>query len=477
MRPSGRAGRVGDGRGPGGLGTHAVVVGASVAGLLAARVLADQVDRVTVLEQRPPPGPGVSLAPQGRFPHVVLGSGAIELERLLPGFAAELAARGAQVGTPSSGRWWNGGYRATGGPAARERAMTVPLASRGLIETLLRERVAATPGIELGYGVKVAGLAGSARRVTGVRLGTGAEGAGLAADLVVDASGRQSPLVGWLEALGVAPPTVEQVAVDLTYAVTFVEPPAWPLGPGITYAVSQNLPPEWPRFGLALAVEGGRWAVLVGGYHGDRPPVDPDGFRAFAASLPAPDLTQVLAAAPAVGAIHTYRFRSSQRRRFERLRRLPAGLVPLGDTICSFNPLYGQGMSVAALQARALDRLLARYGPRDLPPRAAVRAFARVVDNPWQIAAGADFAYPETTGPRPPGGALVAGYLDRVLAATTADYTVNLAMSRVQHLLAAPSSLFRPPTVVRVLRAASSGRPAVAGVAQPAPPSAHEPAT
>jgi 2-polyprenyl-6-methoxyphenol hydroxylase-like FAD-dependent oxidoreductase len=416
----------------------------------------------------------VSLAPQGRFPHVLLASGAIELERLLPGFGAELTARGAQCGTPSSGRWWNGGYRATGGPADHERAMAVPLASRGLIETLLRERVTATPGIELRYGVKVAGLAGAPRRVTGVRLGGG--GGDLEADLVIDASGRRSPVAGWLEALEVTPPRVEQVTVDLTYAVSFVEPAAAPLGPGITYAVSQNLPPGWPRFGLAMAVEGGRWAVLVGGYHGDRPPVDADGFRAFAASLPAPEPSQVLAAATTLGAIHTYRFRSNQRRRFERMRRLPAGLVPLGDTVCSFNPLYGQGMSVAALQARALDGLLTRHGARDLPPQAAVRAFARVADNPWQIAVGADFAYPGTIGPRPRGGALVAGYLDRVLAATTVDYTVNLAMSRVQHLLAAPSSLFRPPTVARVLRLAAAGRAAVAGVSQPAPPSAHEPA-
>jgi 2-polyprenyl-6-methoxyphenol hydroxylase-like FAD-dependent oxidoreductase len=255
-----------------------------------------------------------------------------------------------------------------------------------------------------------------------------------------------------MEQTGYQPPEVVQVRCEMAYATKFLR--RSPDDMDATFAVTIESPPDGTRAGFLLPVEGDRWMVTLA----DRfqaPAGNEESFRAFAATLPAPEIGDVLAKAESLTPITTHRLLSSQRRLFEKLRRVPAGFVTLGDSICSFNPLYGQGMSSAALQAMALDTCIDRYGIADdrLPKRFYKEA-AKVIAGPWKIAVGADFAYPQTTGPKPPGTDMVNRYIARVLLAAQVSPAVNMAMLQVQQLTAPPTSLFRPSMMRAVRKAA-----------------------
>lgn len=447
--------------------TQALVMGGSMAGLVAARVLADHVDQVTVLERRSEPAPGESIAAQGRMQHALLEAGAAGLDRLFPGFRDELRARGAIDATIENGCWWNEGYR-----LALDSDVTGHLASRGLIETTVRDRVAAIPNVSVEYGAAVSELLTAAGAVTGVRI----PARDLQADLVVDCSGRPSKAVRWLTDAGLPAPRLEEVGVDVWYAQTTVAHHD-DLVPGVDYIMTQPDPGQHPRVGTAVHIDGGQWIVVLGAYFGDRAPTDLDGYIAFADTLPTPDIAALLRRAGALSEIVTYHFKSSRRWHFETTPS-PPGFLPLGDSLCSFNPLYGQGMTVAVLEALTLDDLLADRGLSPDLPSEAVTAFSRIVDTPWQIAVGADLAYPQTTGHRTPLTRLANAYGTRVLRATTIDPAVGYAMFEVQNLLAPPSRLTRPDIIARTLRAQRAwrrNRPPLTNAAAPASALAHRP--
>jgi 2-polyprenyl-6-methoxyphenol hydroxylase-like FAD-dependent oxidoreductase len=212
--------------------------------------------------------------------------------------------------------------------------------------------------------------------------------------------------------------------------------------------------PHESRFGGMFPIEGERWIVSLGGWAGDHCPTDEAGFLAYARSLPIPEIAEVVARAEPLTPIGAYKFSSSLRRHYERLRDFPAGYLVLGDAICSFNPTYGQGMTSAAMQAQALDELLRECGGRleGLAPRFFKRA-ARVVETPWQLAVGEDFRFPQTRGPKPAGVDLLNRYVALVHRATTVDPAVTEAFLRVMNLLAPPASLMAPGVMLRVLRA------------------------
>lgn len=422
---------------------HAIVLGASLAGLAAAAALARRFPRVTVLERRACPSGSASIAPQGVMPHVLLPGGAQALERLLPGLRADLDTAGGGHATVENGRWWSEGWRV---PYPGDTSYA-PLASRGLVEASVRARVDALPAVRFEHGVAAAGLRVRDGRVIGVVTDGGRD---LVADLVVDASGRGSRLPAWLEAAGHAAPPVSEVKVDLGYVGAELEGDLDRDLGGTRWAVIQNVPPA-TRMGVVLGVEGGRWLVLLGGYFGDRPPADPDGYRAFAAALPDPLIADLLARRRPT-AFHPYRFAASRRVHFERAR-LPAGLLVVGDAMTSVNPIYGQGMSVAALQAEALGALLDRGDDPASLTRVGIRRLAAIADQAWQVSVGADFAYPATEGARPPAVAMINRHVARVMRACTIDPVVCAAMSDVQYMLSPPSRLMQPGIVLRTLRA------------------------
>jgi len=285
----------------------------------------------------------------------------------------------------------------------------------------------------------------------------------LRAALVVDASGRASRLPRWLTEIGSPVPAETQVQVNIRYATAYLKR-APHHAPGLE-AVVVAATAEQPRPAVLLAQEHGRWVVTLGGYGDDAPPLDRAGFLARAEQA-APELAAVLREAEFLCEPFGYRFPHSQRRHYEGLKSFPAGLLALGDSIASFNPVFGQGMSVAAGQALVLQQALA--GPPATLARRYFRAAARVTDIAWQTAVGADLAIPSVQGERPLAVRLINAYVSRVFEAAQTDATVAVAFQRVSHLLAAPPSLMTPAMLWRVWRATRPARRSRVAPAGPA---------
>jgi 2-polyprenyl-6-methoxyphenol hydroxylase-like FAD-dependent oxidoreductase len=432
---------------------HAVVLGASMAGLAATRVLADAYERVTVLERDALPAGAAHRkgVPQSRHAHGLLAAGRVALEELFPGLTDELVANGALSGDlQAESRWYNHGLRLCPGPGDL-RAVAV---SRPLLEGCVRDRVRALPNVRVVDRCDVAGLVGTpdGRRVRGVRVIRRADGSAeemLQADLVVDATGRGSRSPIWLEQLGYPRPAQDEMRTGLAYASRVYRRHRDQLDGDRAVVVAATV--ERPRGAALLAMEGDRWMVTLNGYLGQRPPADPNGFTAFAAGLPVPDVFEVIADAEPLGEVLLARYPASVRRRYERLRRFPDGYLVTGDAVCGFNPVYGQGMSVAALEALALRECL-QDGPAAGLARRFFAKVAAIVDIPWGIAVGADLRLPGVEGPRTAKVRLVNAYLARFHVAAATDPVLGGAFLRVVNLMDRPEGLLRPAIALRVLR-------------------------
>lgn len=433
------------------VGRHAVVIGASMAGLLTARVLAEAYDHVTIVERDILPACGEHRrgVPQAQHLHGLLASGLAVLETLFEGFAEEMVMAGALLGdVQADGRWYLDGHHYRQVPSGLH-GLTM---SRPLLEGHVRQRVRDLPTVQVLDGCDASGLETSAdgRRVTGLRVLPRANSAAaqlLDADLVVDASGRGSRTPTWLSQLGYPQPGRDEVRIGVGYASRLYRLDPDVLG-GDGFGISNGTLTHRYGGGLQL-LEHGQMLVTLGGYQGNHPPVDPEGFTAFAAQLPA-GLYEVIQQAEPLSDPIRFTFPVSVRNRYERLRRFPDGLLVLGDALCSFNPIYGQGMSVAALEALALrdclhgdtHRLAARFFP----------AAATIVDNAWDISVTGDLRLPEVTGHRTLKVRLVNAYLPHLHAAAAVDSRVGAAFMRVSNLLDPPPRLLSPTLVLRVLR-------------------------
>jgi len=326
-------------------------------------------------------------------------------------------------------------------------------ASRPFLEAHVRARVRAHPNVTWLDRCDVVGLAASpdSRRVTGARVlrraDSSAEEVRLAG-LVVDASGRGSRTPAWLESLGYPSPELEQVRIGLTYATRIYRLSPGALGGDL--AILDAATPQLPRTGALLALEGDRWMVTLAGILGDRPPTDPDGFVDFARSLRFPDIYETIRDAEPLDDPVGFHFPASARHRYERLARFPAGFLVVGDAVCSFNPIYGQGMSVAALEALMMRGHLER-GIEPQPNRW-FRDLARVIDVAWDMSAGGDLVFPGVPGRRTLKSRLLGAYLARLHAAAAHDAELAAAFIRVAGLVAPPQSLLHPSVVLRVLR-------------------------
>lgn len=424
--------------------THAVVLGASMGGLLAARALAGVYDRVTVVERDALPADvghrrGV---PQDRHFHTILRRGAQVLDRMFPGLTDDLVAAGAQrVDFLDEARLVLSGHelaRAVTGASDIQ-------ATRPMLEGAVRGRVANHPGVRIVPGCDVAGPIVDRGRVTGVRVVLdGADGV-LEADLVVDAMGRYGRARAWLTAMGFATPEEDRIDVEMMYVsrlVRLVEPFRDKL-------VLVGPVPGRPT-GLAFAAqEDDRWMVTAVGMAGDHPPTDEAAYAAFVERAAPPDVHDAIVTAEPLGPFCSHRFPASLRRRYERLRRFPPGLLVFGDALCSFNPIYGQGMTVAALEAEALRRCL-RDGEPDLALKF-FRAAAGITDPAWQLNAVADLALPEIDGRRTPSTRVLNRYVARLHRVAAHDPVVAGAFTRTIGLIDPPSSLTRPGVLTRVL--------------------------
>ncbi|MBM0231406.1 hypothetical protein JNW91_05715 [Micromonospora sp. STR1_7] len=432
-------------------GRHAVVIGGSIAGTAAAQTLSSRFENVTVIDRDAFPDSPRSRrgVPQSEHAHGLLISGRIALDELFPQFTDELVNGGAVPFDPGTDVLFfqMGGFR-----ARIPTGMLGVSASRAFLEHRMRRRIEGTDNVRIRDGLTAQGLTAASGRVTGLELSNGET---LPADLVVNATGRNSGrLEKWLAQLGCAAPDTASVRINVRYTTRiFHRVPGDDLHKGGLFSVVAPHPPGDGRAAALAAIEGDRWMVTLGGWHGAEAPTDLDGFRQFAAELPHPHVAELLARAEPIGDAHTYQTPTAQRRYFERLRVVPSGFVALGDAICSFNPVYGQGMTVALLEARELGHCLDRFGtPSEAMAREYYRRIGKVIDTPWQMATGGDFMFPQTTGRKPRGTDLVNRYARQVMLASQLSPELHLVLLRMQHLLDPPTAMFRPGTVLRTLR-------------------------
>lgn len=425
---------------------HAVVIGASMAGLVAAAALASHYRRVTVLDRDAlPEGPDNRRGvPQGKHAHGLQAGGVRALDELLPGIIDELVMAGAPTGDLNLACSWmvGGGYLARGEAGVPGIGVTRPY-----LEHHVRARVLALPGVAIHDGVEVLRpLTDGPRRVTGVEIAPtgGGDPERIEADLVLDASGKVSKLPQWLTALGYPAPAEEQVHCRMAYLSR-----RWQLAdPDSVDLVTVITPAETPHFGVMIAQEDGSHIVTLGGLLDSGPARDDQAYLDFAASLPNPAIAQALAGAIPVTELQPSHFPSSRRRRYDKLRSFPAGLLALGDSIAAFNPMYGQGMTVAALQAVALRDLLAR-GPLD-----ARKFFARahrIEDVAWKISTGGDLRFDAVEGRRTTSGKIMNRYLDKLTLAARTDPVLSRQFLLVASFIEGPESFFKPSIVRRVL--------------------------
>ena len=438
---------------------HAVVVGASMAGLAAAAELSRHFSHVTVLERDRIVDEldfrrGV---PQARHAHALLEVGERAWNDWFPGFTDALIAEGAvRIDMSAARLWLQGGY------LAREDRPERPLCSmsRPLVEAVARRHVKGRANVEFRIGSAVRGVRTMGGRVTGVELEHHGERKGVESDLVVDCTGRASPVLRWTERLGFPTPPVSQVFVNVTYASRVLRSDPGDVDGSLAAII--DTPPG--RRGAALfPLEHDRWICGALGINGEAVPTDDAGFLDFAETLPAPDIAHVIRKQEALTPIAVHHFPCSQRRHFEKLGKLPIGLVALGDSLCSFNPIYGQGMAVAALQAQALGQTLndhpsstAEFG------RAYYKRSAAVLGVPWQFAAGGDFQWPGTTGARPRGIGVSNRYAARITRAGHRNGKVADQFFLVQQLLTPPTTLMSPSMMWnawRFGRKADNGEP------------------
>jgi 2-polyprenyl-6-methoxyphenol hydroxylase-like FAD-dependent oxidoreductase len=435
------------------LGEHAIVLGASLAGLATAAAVADRFDRVTIVERDalPPTGEHRRGVPHGRHVQVLLPAGLRGLATLLPGLLDDLRSQGAHVVDARTGLRFHLG----GGSIRMDGAGWDFLsATRPLIEGVVRERVRALPGVRFVERCDVRGLVASTDRstVTGVRLRSQAD-RGVekvaTADLVVDATGRGSQSGRWLVELGYPAPEEERLNVGVHYTSRlFRAPPE--VFDGLRSVVVGMLP-DGRRGGTAQAVEADRWLVTLVGMLGERPPTDLDGFTGYASGLWATDIHDLVAKSEPVGEAATGAFPAYLRRRYDRLRRLPERFVVAGDAACSLNPAYAQGMSVAVGEAVALSAALGRHG-LDRVGRRFFRDTRRIVDNAWSLATGADLAHAEVEGPRRASWRLINTYLGRALPVAHRDPVVGRVLMEVNSLVVPPGRLLHPGIAWRVFR-------------------------
>src|SRR5712692_5589493 len=438
------------------LGQHAVVIGGSLAGLMTARVLADHFDHVTILERDHIEGhPALHKSiPQGNHLHALLLGGQQVMSALYPDFTDKLRNLGAvRVRMGEEMVWYLPAGKAYTpcGTLVREPqylGFDAHCQSRGLLEHCVRQCTLALANVKFASDIAVQGLVYENGRVQGVRYDHDGRAHSLAADFVVDAGGRGSHALRWLTELGFGVPEETTIGVDLAYSSTKFRVPDSYDEPE-RMLIFFGLSPHLPSGGIMEEIEDKAWHLTLVGRFGEYPPTDEEGFLAFAKSLYSPKLYALIKDAERVADIIHYRFPSSVHRHYERLTAFPEGFLVLGDAICSFNPVYGQGMSVAALQVKALQHLLTERAAGAQGLEGLALAFlpkaAEEIVTPWTLAANQDLAYPQTRGIRPPNLEESAAYFAALNALAAEDGEVHRLLAEVFHLAKPLSVLIEEP--------------------------------
>jgi len=437
----------------------ALVIGASVTGSLAAKVLSDRFERVILIEKDSLPERADPRAnvPQEHHVHLLLQRGRENMERLYPGFLSELEADGAEVVDLSHGvKWHLAGRWKNRWPTG----ITAHYCSRTLVEHHLRRRALRLDGVEVWQRTVVQGplwdAAGTA--IIGLRI-TRPDGGeeDVAADFVLDTSGRGSSAPAWLRARGYDDPEAEHVVSRLGYASRIYRRDPAMAAKWNVLLVTPRLPQD-RRMGVISPIEGDRWMVTAGGWLGQFPEADADSFLRFMRDLPVPDIHDVIATAEPLSPVRRFALSGGLRRRYDRLTRFPAGFFVLGDAVCSFNPIYSQGMSVCSMQVMAFAE---RFGDFVAGRIDAPALFARAIEatrTSWEQARSGDERFPEVRGAGIARSRWRDAYFDALVQASHDDRTVTLALLRANNLMADAPSLTAPGMVLRTLQNAARRR-------------------
>lgn len=436
----------------------AIVVGGSITGLLAARVLADVFAEVVIIDRDHFPHSSTPRrgVPQSVQPHVLLTQGYRILETLFPGLGEALAAAGAvPIDWGKEFHYFlRGRYNAT---SPIDTELVSVTCTRPLLEATIRRRVADIPNIQWLEDCRICGLVGSSERVCGViyRARETSENAHITADLVVDASGRSSHAVEWLTAIDAPVPAATVITPHLGYATQRLQIPADWHADWKVLLVSQEAPHN-PRLGYLAQVEGGEWIATLGGYGKDYPPLTPKGFLAFARSLASPAFYEAVKEAQPLTQITAHRATANRRYHYEDMA-MPRGFMVMGDAFCALCPVYGQGMTVSARSAIALQNWLRRAVHRaEWETTSFQRQLAACVKLPWNLAVGSDVQFPTTEGDTAtvsnPMAAFFQRYMERLLKKSQEDGWVHVRFTEVAHMVKPPAAFFSPRMLIKALR-------------------------
>lgn len=392
---------------------RAIVIGSGIGGLMTARVLSDHFKEVLLLDRDDIPTEPVIRGgvPQASHFHGILPGGLEIMTRYFPGFDEELEAAGSL--TPQASQFYV--FTPEGKSYNLMRFQPDPspplpgfpkthIQTRALLEHCLRQRVQAVANIETRYSTMIREPMIENDRVVGVKVDETGESIG--ADLVIDATGRVSRTLGWMDTMGFERPQESYINCDFAYTTVFFQPNDPELFTDVGFFVGTQPEGEFPRRGGGLVrMENGTWLATLAGRLDDHPPKTMDGFMDYAATLLEPWFHELLTQANPVTDPHHFKFPRGVRRHYERLTRYPEGLLPIADAICHYNPVYGQGMSAACRQAAALGELIEERKDQDSTLDGLWQPyFAQAFEQtraPWLFAAMADLTQEGTTGDFP----------------------------------------------------------------------------
>jgi 2-polyprenyl-6-methoxyphenol hydroxylase-like FAD-dependent oxidoreductase len=433
------------------MGERAVVLGAGMAGLLTARVLSDRYRQVVIVERDSVVGVGDARrgVPQGRHAHALLARGQRILEELFPGLQQELTDSGIySCDLAGNLRWYF-----NGAPLRQmDSGLLSVSATRPQLEDHVRDRVIGLPNVQLRDRTVVNGLESTdgGSRIVGVHITGVAEGAEpelVSADLVVDATGRGSRAPAWLAELGYQRPSEDKVKIDLAYTTRLFKLGSDPYGSDLS--INSVARPDNPRGAFFARLDEEVAMLSLTGILGDHPPRDYDGFLEFTRSLDAGEIYETVKGSVPIGDAVTFHVPASVRRRYDKLSRFPDGFLVIGDGVCAFNPVYGQGMTVAAMEAVALAEHLAQGSVR---PIRFFKELKPIVDVPWDISAGGDLAFPGVEGKRTAKVRMGNRYISRLHSAAQRDGRFTKAFFRVAGLVDPPQALMRPSLMFGIWR-------------------------
>ncbi|MEM6598211.1 MAG: monooxygenase [Cyanobacteria bacterium P01_C01_bin.69] len=439
---------------------HAVVIGGSMAGLLAAKVLSGYYEQVTIVERdaiaveehegvestKAIERKGVPQSPQ---PHILLTKGYRILKDFFPDIDQPLLAAGAvPIDWGQDFSYFSfGGWSASHKNESEIKSFSC---TRPLLENVVRQQVEAIENVTRISPYRVDGLAGDANTVTGIRCThryNKSETRTLLADLVVDASGRSSNASQWLSDINSSLPTTDTVDARLGYATRrYKIPVGWEANWKVLLVGHE--PPENYRLGYLAQVENNAFIATLGGYEQQYPPLDDEGFLAFARQLPASEFYDAIAHATPISPIKAYRSTANKLRRYDELAHMPSGFVALGDAVCALCPAYGQGLTTSGLSAIALQNWLDAATENSLTFQ---KDLLKSIKPSWDIATKSDSGFMNAKGRLAKSRIekLMGRYMQRLITKTHTDSELNLTLTKISHMIESPIKLFSPNVLIK----------------------------